>query len=978
VAMKDKDLVEILENLGYSILSSPKILKHTEIEGIESITFSADSKYLISYDLRTVGIWSIPDGKLIRVIKKEDLDEKIETSIIVSSNGKYLAYGISRRGFWREKKFIKIYSIPDFKLINELRYDPSYGYLLKEISPDGKYLVFSKKVINILSESGIKNIDKDYSDLAFSPDGKYIAIFTGNEIKIRALSDGLLVKTIPREQFAKYTFSPDSKYLASWDDHYIKIWSIPDGNLIKEIQVNSTSLKSITFHPKGKYLVALGEDYEKKDNKVCIWSLFDYSLIKTFSLEGYNDFSDLVFSPDGKYLALKGKEEIVVFNTELLNLLQYEYTNSDIEKLQKLLNLDINKMFILSVRFDSKENIKELLERGADVNAKDKDGTSALIYAVKRGDVEIVKMLLERGADVNIKDQFGNSALIYAVKRGDVKIVRMLLDREADINVKSIGLAMLMEAFSKESTEIVKMLLDKVDIDNSIDNNEKLLIYGLNALIEKGDKEGVKLIVQRDLGMVGIFLRSIYKGYIDIIEMLIEKGLDVNARYDWYYRYYSAAFEEKEDIYIGRRKDYNMTLLMYACGFTWEEFVEDSDYICYFNTMEVILSKRSEIENVNLTKLKDVVKLLLDKGADVNAKDREGRTALMWAASSGNVDIVKILLDAGADISAKNEDGETALMLAQRNKQVDTMKILEAYLLNKYVGKQQESISYDVKKTILSSREESISEVERDYDIIREIGRGGMCKVYEIKDKKLGKKYAMKVLSDELRVSRRERERFLQEAKRIAMIDKHEAIVDIYRVIDETDKGGNIYLILEYVDGKTINEILDERGRIDWKEVVRIVLDICEALSFAHKNKVIHRDLKPSNIMLTIDGKVKILDFGIARELKDTISRISGKDTSGTLVYMSPEQHLGSYDERSDIYSLGVTMYEMLTGEVPFKGPEFYLQKTHMVYRPASEIVPDIPKRIDEIIAKCLQADKEKRYQSVEELLNDLKELNSL
>jgi serine/threonine-protein kinase len=210
------------------------------------------------------------------------------------------------------------------------------------------------------------------------------------------------------------------------------------------------------------------------------------------------------------------------------------------------------------------------------------------------------------------------------------------------------------------------------------------------------------------------------------------------------------------------------------------------------------------------------------------------------------------------------------------------------------------------------------------------------------------------------------------------MIDKHEAIVDIYRVIDETDKGGNIYLILEYVDGKTINEILDERGRIDWKEVVRIVLDICEALSFAHKNKVIHRDLKPSNIMLTIDGKVKVLDFGIARELKDTISRISGKDTSGTLVYMSPEQHLGSYDERSDIYSLGVTMYEMLTGEVPFKGPEFYLQKTHMVYRPASEIVPDIPKRIDEIIAKCLQADKEKRYQSVEELLNDLKELNSL
>jgi len=520
----------------------------------------------------------------------------------------------------------------------------------------------------------------------------------------------------------------------------------------------------------------------------------------------------------------------------------------------------------------------------------------------------------------------------------------------------------------------------------------------LNALIEKGDKEGAELIVQRNLGMVGIFLRAIYKGYIDIIEMLIEKGLDVNARYNYYY-YSEYSNEVRED------DSDNMTLLMYACRITWRNPVSQA------NIMGLILPKGSKINNVDLTKLKDVVKLLIDKGADVNAKTNDGDTALMWAAISGevdivkmllekgadvnaknnhgdtalifaaaqgNVDIVKILLDAGADISAKNEHGETALMLAQRNKQVDTIKILEMYLLNKYVGKQQESISYDVKKTILSSREESISEVERDYDIIREIGIGGMCKVYEIKDKKLGKKYAMKVLSDELKVSRRERERFLQEAKRIAMIDKHEAIVDIYRVIDETDKGGNIYLILEYVDGKTINEILDERGRIDWKEVVSIVLDICEALSFAHKNKVIHRDLKPSNIMLTIDGKVKVLDFGIARELKDTISRISGKDTSGTLVYMSPEQHLGSYDERSDIYSLGVTMYEMLTCEVPFKGPEFYLQKTQMVYRPASEIVPDIPKRIDEIIAKCLQADKEKRYQSVEELLNDLKELNSL
>ena len=282
---------------------------------------------------------------------------------------------------------------------------------------------------------------------------------------------------------------------------------------------------------------------------------------------------------------------------------------------------------------------------------------------------------------------------------------------------------------------------------------------------------------------------------------------------------------------------------------------------------------------------------------------------------------------------------------------------------------------------------------EEKYEIIREIGRGGMGIVYEAVNKKLGKKVALKKMREELAINPREKERFLKEARKVAELH-HPNIVDIYDIIEE-EIAREIYLVFEFVDGKTVEEILSTAGKFSVEEAAEIIKQVCEALKYAHGKKIIHRDIKPSNIIVSKSplhpplskgerGElVKVMDFGIARQAKDTFSRVSGKDTSGTLAYMAPEQELGSYSEQSDIFSVGVCFYEMITGEVPFKGPNFLAQKREMIYRKVREFVGEkgqspsttssvmgtVP--IEAIIEKCLQPEKEKRYQSVKELIEE-------
>ncbi len=243
------------------------------------------------------------------------------------------------------------------------------------------------------------------------------------------------------------------------------------------------------------------------------------------------------------------------------------------------------------------------------------------------------------------------------------------------------------------------------------------------------------------------------------------------------------------------------------------------------------------------------------------------------------------------------------------------------------------------------------------YELGRRIGEGGMGVVFEALDRKLDRKVAVKRLHAELRRHQVQRERFLREAQIIAHLS-HPFIVGIFDVLAE---GEETYIVLEYVLGEPLSSILGSRERLTLKECQSIFTNVCHAMDYAHKKHVLHRDLKPSNIMIDASGFAKVMDFGLAREAKDTISRLSRVEVSGTPAYMAPEQHLGEAHRASDVYSLGVCLYESLTGSLPFPGPDFLVQKERNRYDPPSRRVPGLPAGIDELLAAVLTPDPVRR-----------------
>jgi len=252
-----------------------------------------------------------------------------------------------------------------------------------------------------------------------------------------------------------------------------------------------------------------------------------------------------------------------------------------------------------------------------------------------------------------------------------------------------------------------------------------------------------------------------------------------------------------------------------------------------------------------------------------------------------------------------------------------------------------------------------------------ELGRGGMGVVFEGTDRQMGRKVALKRMHPAVRDSAEARKRFLQGAEIVSRL-AHPYIVGIHDIVEEKD---DIYLVFEFIDGAPLSAYLGGGKKIALPQAKGVMKHVCEAVSAAHRARVLHRDLKPGNIMVDRNGFAKVMDFDIAREAKVAISQITSKDSTGTPAYMAPEQHLGEPHRASDVFALGVTLFEMLTGQLPFKGPDFLVQKERKKYPPIRMLVSSLPEGIEPLIDELLEPDHKKRLTDPLDLLERLRVL---
>lgn len=256
------------------------------------------------------------------------------------------------------------------------------------------------------------------------------------------------------------------------------------------------------------------------------------------------------------------------------------------------------------------------------------------------------------------------------------------------------------------------------------------------------------------------------------------------------------------------------------------------------------------------------------------------------------------------------------------------------------------------------------------YEIIEKIGTGGMSDVYKAKCHKLNRFVAIKVLKSEFSENKSFVSKFRVEAQAAAGL-AHPNIVNVYDVGEEN---GMHYIVMELVEGITLKEYIEKKARLSVKEAISIAIQISMGIEAAHNNHIIHRDIKPQNIIISREGKVKVTDFGIARAA--TTNTITS-NVMGSVHYTSPEQARGGYsDEKSDIYSLGITMFEMLTGRVPFNGETtvaIAIKHIQDAMPSPREYVPEIPVSVEQIIFKCTQKSPDRRYLTMADLITDLK-----
>ena len=256
------------------------------------------------------------------------------------------------------------------------------------------------------------------------------------------------------------------------------------------------------------------------------------------------------------------------------------------------------------------------------------------------------------------------------------------------------------------------------------------------------------------------------------------------------------------------------------------------------------------------------------------------------------------------------------------------------------------------------------------YEILEKIGTGGMSDVYKAKCHKLNRYVAVKILKQEFSENANFVSKFRIEAQAAAGL-MHPNIVNVYDVGEEN---GIYYIVMELVEGITLKKYIEKKARLSYKEAVSIAIQVCMGIEAAHNNHIIHRDIKPQNIIISKDGKVKVTDFGIA---KAATSNTITSNVMGSVHYTSPEQARGGYsDEKSDIYSLGITLFEMLTGRVPFNGETtvaIAIKHIQEEMPSPKEYVPEVPNSVEGIVLKCCRKSPDRRYPNMRELISDLK-----
>lgn len=262
--------------------------------------------------------------------------------------------------------------------------------------------------------------------------------------------------------------------------------------------------------------------------------------------------------------------------------------------------------------------------------------------------------------------------------------------------------------------------------------------------------------------------------------------------------------------------------------------------------------------------------------------------------------------------------------------------------------------------------------IDGKYKIIEKLGSGGTSNVFKAERVSDGFIVAVKIVRDDVEDIDEQEKAFRHEVEALSKMSHR----NVRRILATGQWNGQLYMVTEYIDGRTLKEIIEQEGPLTQKRALDYTLQLVAGIEHAHLKNIIHRDIKPQNVLVSVDGTAKLVDFGIARVLSQNTRTMGGKDVVGSVHYISPEQARGSIvDSRTDIYSLGVVLYEMFTGQVPFKGQEAVsIAMKHVNENPPEprEINPDITRGINDIILKCMEKEPNKRYQTASELREDL------